>query len=216
MIACGNRGGGIPIDFTSLRQLIDEAAPPGSLSEGSYLAACVFLLLFEKQEPYILAIQKSDNDGYPWRNQIAFPGGHIDKHDASPMAAAFRELREELDISRNQVEFMGSLGHFQTLTKPRDIEVFVGWWNGKGPVRCDTVEISRVLEIPLRKLVQTHEANGYHGRHPGVKDLTYPFVDVTIWGASARILHHFIELIYPWLERQGYIARKSIKEEAVF
>lgn len=174
------------------------------------------MLLFERHELNILAIQKSDSDGYPWRNQIAFPGGHIDKHDASPLAAAFRELKEELNISRNQVEFMGSLGHFQTVTKPRDIEVFVGWWNGKGPVRCDTIEISRVLEIPLKKVVQTHEAHDYHGRQLGVKELTYPFLDVTIWGASARILHYFIELIYPWLERQGYIARKSINEEAVF
>ena len=217
MFRCLNKKkGGIPIDFSILKQLIVNAAPPGPLAENTYSAACVFLLLFEKQEPHILAIQKSDNDGYPWRNQIAFPGGHIDKHDASPLAAAFRELKEELDISRNQVEFMGSLGHFQTVTKPRNIEVFVGWWNGEGPVRYDTVEISRVLEIPLNKLIQTHEANSYHGRQPSVKELTYPFLDVTIWGASARMLHHFIELIYPWLERQGYIARKSIKEEAVF
>ena len=174
------------------------------------------MLLFEKQELNVLAIQKSDNDGYPWRNQIAFPGGHIDKHDSSPLSAAFRELKEELDITLNQVELIGSLGYFQTLTKPRDIEVFVGWWNGQGPVQFDTVEISRVLEIPLKKIIKTHEANGYHGRQPGVNELTYPFMDVTIWGASARILHHFIELIYPWLERQGYFARGSIKEEAVF
>lgn len=199
-----------------MKRIIDNATPPGPPAEGPHEAACVFLLLFQKQEPSILAIQKSDNDGYPWRNQIAFPGGHIDKHDASTMAAAFRELKEELNITPNQVEFMGSLGHFQTITKPRDIEVFVGWWNGKGPVWYDPVEISRVLEIPLKKLTQTHVANNYHGRQPGVKELTYPFLDVTIWGASARILHHFIELIYPLLERQGYIGRKSVKEEAVF
>ena len=175
--------------------MINDATPLGPPSEDSYQAACVFLLLFERHELNILAIQKSDNAGYPWRNQIAFPGGHLDKHDASPLAAAFRELKEELNISRNQVEFMGSLGHFQTVTKPRDIEVFVGWWKGKGPVRYDTVEISRVLEIPLKKIIQTHEAHGYHGRQPGVKELTYPFLDVIIWGASARLLHYFIEVI---------------------
>ncbi len=208
--------GGIPIDFSSMKKLIDDATPPGPPAEATYPAACVFLLLFEKQEPHILAIQKSDNDGYPWRNQIGFPGGHIDKHDDSPMAAAFRELEEEVNIGRDQVEFIGTLGHFQTITKPRDIEVFVGWWNGKGPVRYDAVEISRVLEIPLKKLIQTHVANGYHGRQPSVKELTYPYLDVVIWGASARILHHFIELIYPFLESRGVIARKSIEKEAVF
>jgi len=192
------------IDFSGLKQLIDDAAMPGPAMVANYRSACVFLLLFNREETHFLAIQKSDHDDYPWRNQVALPGGHIERNDAGPVEAAFRELEEEVNIPRNQVELIGSLGHFQTIIKPRDIEVFVGWWNGKGPIRYDSVEISRVLEIPLKKLIQTHVANGYHGRNPGVKELTYPFLDVVIWGASARILHHFIEIIYPLLERHGY------------
>jgi len=166
----------------------------------------VFLLLFNKDDPHCLAIQKSDTDGYPWRNQVALPGGHIDKSDASPLDAAYRELKEEVNIPSNQVEFIGSLGHFQTIEKPRDIQVFVGWWSGEGPVCSDPVEISRVLEIPLKSLLETHVTNGYHDRQSGVSDLTYPFSDVVIWGASARIFHHFIERIYPLLENDGYFA----------
>jgi 8-oxo-dGTP pyrophosphatase MutT (NUDIX family) len=162
------------------------------------------LLLFNKDEPHCLVIQKSDTDGYPWRNQIALPGGHIEKTDASPLDAAYRELKEEVSIPPNQVELIGSLGHFQTLLKPRDIEVFVGWWNGRGPVSYDPVEISRVLEIPLKSLIETHVTLGYHGRPFDVKELTYPFLDVVIWGASARIIYHFIECIYPMLDKDGY------------
>lgn len=173
---------------------------PGPSPDNRLRCACVFLLLFNKDDPHCLAIQKSDTDGYPWRNQVALPGGHIDKTDASPLDAAYRELEEEVNIPPNQVELIGSLGHFQTLTKPRDIEAFVGWWNEEGPVSYDPVEISRVLEIPLKSLIETHVAHGYHGRQFGVKELTYPFRDVVIWGASARIFHHFIERIYPMLE----------------
>jgi 8-oxo-dGTP pyrophosphatase MutT (NUDIX family) len=172
----------------------------------------VFLLLYNNAEPHCLAIQKSDTDGYPWRNQVALPGGHIDKNDASPIDAAYRELKEEVNIPPDQVEFIGSLGHFQTIVKPRDIEVFVGWWNGMGPIRCDAVEISRVLEIPLKSLIRTHLANGYHSLQYGVNELTYPFLDVVIWGASARIFHHFIELIYPLLEDNGYFAKIEEKQ----
>lgn len=163
-------------------------------------------MLFNQEDPHCLAIQKSDTDGYPWRNQVALPGGHIDKTDASPLDAAYRELREEVSISPNQVELIGSLGHFQTLLKPRDIEVFVGWWSGEGPVSYDPVEISRVLEIPLKSLIETHVTNGYHGQQIGVNELTYPYLDVVIWGASARIFHHFIECIYPMLDNDGYLA----------
>jgi len=188
------------IDLSSLKQFINDDAAPGPPADNSYRPACVFLLLYHKDEPYFLAIQKSDTDGYPWRNQVALPGGHIDRNDASPIDAAYRELKEELNIPPNQVELIGSLGHFQTIAKPRDIEVFVGLWNGQGPIRCDTVEISRVLEIPLRSLLETHVSNGYHSRKFDVEELIYPFLDVVIWGASARILHHFIERIYPMLE----------------
>ncbi len=193
------------IDLISLKKIIDNGSDPGPPPDNQLRPACVFLLLFNKEDPHCLAIQKSDTDGYPWRNQVALPGGHIEKSDASPLEAAYRELKEEVNIPPNQVELIGSLGHFQTLVKPRDIEVFVGWWNGEGPVSFDPVEISRVLEIPLKSLIETHVVNGYHDRQCGVKELTYPFLDVVIWGASARIIHHFIERIYPVLHNDGYL-----------
>lgn len=190
------------IDLLRLKQLIAEADSPGPPADASYRSACVFLLLFNRREPHLLAIQKSDTEGYPWRNQVALPGGHVDKADAGPVEAAFREVAEEVNISRRQVEFIGSAGHFQTINH-RDIQVFVGIWNGKGPLRCEPAEIARILEIPVKTLVQTHIAKKYHGRIPGVRELTYPFQDVVIWGVTARILHHCIELAYPLLESSG-------------
>jgi 8-oxo-dGTP pyrophosphatase MutT (NUDIX family) len=159
--------------------------------------ASVFLLLFDRPDPHILAIQKSDTEGYPWRNQVALPGGHVESTDADPVAAAFRELEEELNISQDQVDFIGSLGHFQTITRPRDIEAFIGLWNGKGSVRFDATEIARILEIPLKTLVGIHQAKHYHDREMNTHEVEYPFGDVVIWGATAKILHRFIELIYP-------------------
>lgn len=167
--------------------------------DDSRVPACVFLLLFNQPDPHILAIQKSDTKGYPWRNQVALPGGHLESTDAGPVAAVYRELEEELSIGKDQVELIGTLGYFQTLTRPRDIKVFIGLWNGKGPVRFDATEISRILEIPLKTLVGIHQAERYHECQPDIKELEYPFEDVVIWGATAKILHRFIELIYPLL-----------------
>ena len=121
----------------------------------------------------------------------------MESSDAGPVAAAFRELEEELNIGKDQVDFIGSLGHFQTLTRPRDIEAFIGLWNGKGSVRFDATEIARILEIPLKTLVGIHQAKRYHHRQTDTPEPEYPFGDVVIWGATAKILHHFIELIYP-------------------
>ncbi|MGD9042219.1 MAG: CoA pyrophosphatase [Desulfobacterales bacterium] len=185
------------IDYSRLKEMITNSNPKEPREGYLDPSASVFLLVYDKPEPHILAIQKSDTEGYPWRNQVALPGGHIESQDAGPVAAAFRELKEELDISRDQVEFIGSIGHFQTLTKPKDIEAFIGLWSGTGPVRYDSAEISRILEIPLKKLMRIHQSRRYHGLGPDIRKLEYPFEDVVIWGATAQIIYHFLELVYP-------------------
>ena len=185
-------------DIDGIKEIIRKNPVPGPPEPGPFQPTCVFLLLFNAEEPHILAIQKTDSEGYPWRNQVALPGGHLEKEDASPLAGAFRELEEETQIRRDQVEFIGSLGHYQTING-RDIEAFIGVWDATGPVRYDPSEIARILNVPLRALVQTHHAGNFHNRIPPIDELRYPFEDVVIWGATARILHQLIELLYPLL-----------------
>ncbi len=189
-----------PIGFADLQAVIRENDAPPAPETGFYKPACVFLLIFNPENPHILAIQKAASQGYAWSNQVALPGGHLDSADASPLDGAFRELEEEVNIRRDQVRLLGSIGHFQTINH-RDIEVFAGLWNGIGPLHHDPIEISRILEIPLQDLVQTHIERGFHNRIPDIQELRYPFEDVEVWGATARILHHFIELMYPILAR---------------
>lgn len=155
----------------------------------------MFLLLFNKSEPHILAILKADNEGYPWRNQVALPGGHFESSDGSAVDAAFRELKEELAIPREQVDLVGSMGCFPTINQ-KVIEVFIGLWNGMGPVRYDAREIARVLEIPMQLLLDTHRSNNYSAQpNHNWWEITYSIDDLTIWGATARILHYLIELL---------------------
>ena len=196
-------GSGLGLDATVLRDLIRRGDAPGPPESGSYKPACVFLLLFNLEEPHILAIQKADREGYFWRNQVALPGGHLDEEDASPLEGAFRELEEEVSISRDQVDLLGFIGHYQTINR-RDIQAFVGLWDAAGPVRRDPVEISRILKIPLWTLVQAHHDNNFHNRIPDIDELKYPFEDLVVWGATARILHHLIELLYPLLEHVAF------------
>jgi len=184
------------LNVKELKDIFRNTANPGPPAPGPYKPTCVFLLLFNFEKPHILAIQKTDSEGYPWRNQVALPGGHLEDEDASPLEGAYRELEEETKISRNQVELIGSLGHYQTING-RDIEAFIGVWDATGPVRHDPSEISRILKIPLGALFQTHHSNNFHNRTPSIDELRYPFEDVVIWGATARMLHHFIEQLYP-------------------
>jgi coenzyme A diphosphatase NUDT7 len=177
------------------------AADPGlPVPTPGFRPASVSLLVFDKPEPHLLAIQKADTQGYPWRNQVALPGGHRDAGDATATATALRELEEELGIPSVQVRILGSLGRFQTIAL-REVEAFVGIWDGTGPVRFETAEISRVLEIPLGLLIATHCERRYTGRLPDLRELIYPYRDVVIWGLTAKIIHRFIEGLLPVIKQ---------------
>lgn len=200
---CHN-GIAVETDFSAISKIIKNADRSGLPPAFCYDSTCVFLLLFNKyREVNILAIQKTDNEGYPWRNQVALPGGHVEKKDISFVEAAYRELEEELNIRKNQVELIGPLGHFQTINY-KDIKVFTGIWKKRTNIRFDPAEISRVLEIPLKTLIRTHIDSEYYGRVPDIHELIYPLDDVKIWGVTARILHHFIELIIKCSEADTY------------
>lgn len=180
-----------------LKYNLKQASLPQAPEDNAYKSACVFLLLFNlDHNPRILAIQKADNEGYPWANQVALPGGHVDGQDENPLDAAYRELEEEVNIPRDHVEFIGSMGHFQTIYN-RDVEVFIGVWNGESRICFDPSEISKMVTIPVEKLIQTHLEGEFSGRLPDVFELLYPHDDVTVWGLTAKIFHFFIETTLP-------------------
>ena len=176
-----------------IKQVITEASHPGPPDSDSYKPASVMALMGMKEKPHLVFIQKADVEGYPWRNQMAFPGGHADPLDVSREDTALRELAEEMSISREHVEVMGSLGHFQTINN-RDIEAFIGIWDQQENIFFDPGEISRVFEIPVSHLLKTHLKKKFQGRQPDIQELTYPFEDVVIWGVTAKIVHHMMEI----------------------
>ncbi|MBW1897620.1 MAG: CoA pyrophosphatase [Deltaproteobacteria bacterium] len=193
------------ITASCLKQSLHDTILPEPPAGDGFKAACVFLLIFNlDKRPLILAIQKADNEGYPWRNQVALPGGHVDKSDTGHLNAAYRELEEEVNIPPEHVEFVGSMGHFQTIFG-RDVEVFIGLWNEKSHVVYDPAEISRMIKIPIDHLVKTHQQENFAGRMPDVYTLIYPYEDITIWGLTAKILHFFIEMMLPCLKNPDCI-----------
>ncbi len=177
-------------------QAVKKSIHPGIPENNGFKPTSVIALVTMDKEPRLLFIQKANNIDYPWSNHMAFPGGHVDLMDADRKETALRELEEEMGISRDHVHTIGSIGHFETINN-RDIEAFVGFWDQTQKVQFDASEIARFFLIPLTFLVKIHMEKNFTGRIPSMDELTYPFEDVVIWGATARILHHFLEVLIP-------------------
>ena len=177
-----------------IRSAVRNGSHPGPPKADLFQPTSVIALFIFNAETELLFIQKADVKGYPWANQMAFPGGHKDKNDLSTKETALRELTEEMGIREDNVEVIGSLGHFQTINS-KDIEAWVGIWNQSEAIHYDTSEISRVFKIPLSYLIDLHNEKGYHQKIPNIMQLSYPYEDVSIWGVTAKILHHLIEIL---------------------
>jgi 8-oxo-dGTP pyrophosphatase MutT (NUDIX family) len=182
-------------DVEVAREMIRTTVHPDSAGDHLKKASVFMLLRTPETAPTILGILKANNKGYPWANQVALPGGHQDPDDPSSLSTAYRELEEETAIHPSQVDCFGSLGHFQTINST-EIEAFFGIWHGEEKeVVFDASEIARIVMIPLEKVVKTHHEKAYSGRVPGWDELLYPVEDMAVWGATARILHYFTELL---------------------
>ena len=183
------------LDADLYTRAVQKAAhPESSHAEDIRQAAVAFLLNFDGDSPDLLAILKAPHPSYPWGNQVALPGGHVDPEDADESDAAMRELEEELAIPVDDVDLIGPMGHFMTIRNV-SIAVVAGIWKGTTPITFDAGEIAEVLRIPVPELLDVHRKRGFSGRVPSIDELLYPVGKLTIWGATARIVHHFLEIL---------------------
>ncbi len=180
--------------ISRIRSAIKNGPHSGPPDANQFQSTSVMALFLFGDQVELLFIQKADVQGYPWANQMAFPGGHKDKSDKNTLQTALRELAEEMGIQKENVDVIGSLGHFQTINN-KDIEAWVGIWNQKEEIEFDPSEISRVFRIPLKYLIGIHKEKQFHQETPNVMTLIYPYEDVEIWGVTAWILYHLIQIL---------------------
>ncbi len=85
-------------------------------------AAAVLVPVVDHPEPgVLLTMRTSDLPNHA--GQIAFPGGKMDPHDATPLAAALRETQEEIGLGAALIEPIGYLDLYLTFTGFRILPV---------------------------------------------------------------------------------------------
>lgn len=130
--------------------------------------------------------------------QISFPGGRVDPEDQDAIATALRETEEEIGLSRERIEVMGSLPLYITGTGFQVTPV-VALIHPPFDLTPDSFEVAEIFEVPLSYLM--HGAN--HERRsaefpnrPGRRTFyAMPYEQYFIWGATAgmlRNLYHFL------------------------
>jgi len=123
------------------------------------------------------------------RGQIAFPGGVQDPEDPHLLATALRETSEEVGLSPEAVEILGSLGKVTTLTGYQ-ITPFVGHIPFPCDFRPNPQEVQRLLVLDLTEFYPPERwSSGPYNLHGQATRVCYwQNGEELIWGATARIL----------------------------
>jgi 8-oxo-dGTP pyrophosphatase MutT (NUDIX family) len=143
----------------------------------------------------ILTTRTSDLPSHA--GQIAFPGGKMDKGDASPLAAAVREAGEEIGLDAHLIEPIGYLDLYLTFSGFRILPVLARVIPNY-ELRINASEVADAFEVPLAFLMDTANHRRDSRDWKGVRREYYamPFGERYIWGVTAGILRNLYEKVY--------------------
>ena len=184
-----------------LRRVLAERRRVSIAPSGRVAAAVLLPLYYKEGEYYILFVQRSQGVSRH-KGQIAFPGGVCEEADSCRRETACRECREEIGILPRDVDVLGELDDVFTRSTGYLITPFVGFLSWPCSFRLDTREIAAVIEVPLAALL---DAGQTEQRQEDGETITYRYQygETVIWGATARILHQFLDILKPIISKDS-------------
>ncbi|MDG1354046.1 MAG: CoA pyrophosphatase [Sulfitobacter sp.] len=128
--------------------------------------------------------------------QIAFPGGKQDEGDADVIAAALREAHEEIGLPPGHVEVLGTLPRHETVTS-FDVTPVIGFVTKPFTITPEPGEVDEVFAVPLNHVLNPDNYLIQSRRWRGQKRhyFVVPYGPYYIWGATARMLRAWTEII---------------------
>lgn len=180
-----------PVEVFSDEGLFKNSDTP---SASAYKAAAVLMPLVRvKDEWHFLYIVRATNPNDRHSGQVAFPGGRADETDGSLEETALRETHEEIGVPRDQIQIIGTLSPYITVSDYAVTPV-VAVMKWPQTLTLQTDEVARTLTLPLTWLSQrknfTLRARDTidplaNSRHPVI---VYSEEDnAVLWGATARM-----------------------------
>lgn len=160
------------------------------------ISAAVLLPIYRKQGEYYLLFTKRTQKVKAHKGQVSFPGG-AQEVDEMPVDAALRECTEEIGLRAGEVEILGELDGTISGTSNYIISPFVALIPWPYQFKVNEEEIEELIEVPISALL----GSGYQHQETEIIDgeavtsYSYHYQGRIIWGATARILNQFLDIL---------------------
>jgi 8-oxo-dGTP pyrophosphatase MutT (NUDIX family) len=166
---------------------------------GCLIHAAVLIPLLKTESGYEVLFTERTHLVEHHKGQISFPGGAVEDIDRDYEETALRETFEEIGVSPGDVKVLGRLDDELTVASNFIVHPFVGKIPYPYEFIINREEVERVISVPIELFF--HENGHLHPRSLDFDTFTYTgpayrYEGITIWGATALIMHKFMGLIH--------------------
>lgn len=130
-------------------------------------------------------------------NQIALPGGKMEKDDADLLDTALRETYEEVGTVRDRIQVVRSLSEVYIPPSNFEVTPYLGLYHKELPFVSQPGEVAALIEVPLFDFMD--DRNVFHqilntSYADNVEVPAFKLKGYTVWGATAMMLSEIKEL----------------------
>jgi 8-oxo-dGTP pyrophosphatase MutT (NUDIX family) len=193
-----------PFDFPALTGRIERLPrPPASALPGKRASVAAILRdAGAGRDAELLLIRRAERAGDPWSGHMAFPGGRRDEADATLLATAVRETREEVGIDLDaHGTLLAELPELPAVARGvrtgLTITPFVFALHRDVALTFSPEEVADALWTPFGPLARGEGAGIMPYEHEGYR-LELPCLHVegrVVWGLTYRMLQMLLEAL---------------------
>ncbi len=157
--------------------------------------AAVLVPLLEKEgKHHVLLIKRTQSVAHH-KGEVSFPGGVVEEGE-SALEAALRESFEEIGLHPEDAEILGELDEDQTAESNFLVRPFVAFIPFPYDFRASREEVEEIVLAPFADFLSSRnlERRTREGRENF--EYLYHVEGQVIWGATARILKKFFDLVF--------------------
>ncbi|WP_010531360.1 NUDIX hydrolase [Lentibacillus jeotgali] len=189
---------------------------PAVLGHQQFMKSAVLLPLVQQEDELHVLFEVRSETMRRQPGEICFPGGRVDPRDKSAQDTAIRETTEELGISEAKISNVYPLDYLVT---PFGMIVYThaGVISTSEQFDPNPSEVEEIFTAPLSFFLENEPeiyhvnlqvkpektfpfelvpgGENYNWRTSHIDEYFYIYGEKVIWGLTARILAHFVEMI---------------------
>jgi 8-oxo-dGTP pyrophosphatase MutT (NUDIX family) len=166
------------------------------ITDAGKIPSAVLVPIYYKEGQYYILFTQRTEKVKEHKGQISFPGGAYQDGDKTLVDTALRESAEEISLASGEVKILGELDDTVTAVSNYIVTPFVGLIPWPYKFKVDGWETGEIIEVPISVLLDKdslrQETKIIGGQ--AVTSYFYHYQDRVIWGATARILHQFLDI----------------------